>query len=64
MKIDTTKLDVAMANACMSAADLCDKSEISKPTFAKIRTGKRNPKPITVGKIAKALNCSVTDLLE
>lgn len=64
MKINTIKLDVAMANACISAAELCERAEISNQTLTKIRNGERNPKPATVGKIAKALNCNVTDLLE
>lgn len=64
MKLNARKLDLAMAKACITTTELCEVSGVSRPSFAKIRTGRRNPKPATIGKIAKALNCDVEDLLE
>lgn len=64
MKINSDKLMLAMANACVTISELSIRSNISRPTLTKFTTGKSNPRPITVGKIAKALNVKVEDLIE
>lgn len=63
MKIDKNKLAVAIANECISFKDLCKKAGISEVGFRQIRAGTRNPKPITVGKIARALNVNVQEII-
>lgn len=63
MKVNKSKLELAMAQACMNAYDICKLAGIQYQTYRRIANG-GSPKPATVGKIAKALNCSVTDLLE
>lgn len=63
MKIDNRKLSVAMANECMTIKSLCEKAGVSEISFRKIRAGTRNPKPITVGKIARALNVTVQEII-
>lgn len=63
MKLDKNKLDLAMANACLNSYELCDKGGIGRPTFAQIKNGKGNPKPATVGKLARALNVKVEDII-
>mgnify|MGYP000194648794 FL=1 len=57
------KLEIAMANACMNPYDLCKVAEIRYQTYQRITSGK-DAKPATVGKIAKALNVSVENLIE
>lgn len=57
------KLEVAMANACMNPYDLCKASEIRYQTYQRITSGKE-AKPATIGKIAKALNIPVEQLIE
>ena len=57
------KLEIAMANACMNPYDLCKVAEIRYQTYQRITSGK-DAKPATVGKIAKALNVLVENLIE
>ena len=64
MKIDVKKLEVAMGNACMTAERLSGVTGIGTCTLTRIKKGQQNPRPATVGKIAKALNVKVEDLVE
>jgi len=64
MKINKNRLNLAMANACMSINDLAEKSEISRISIGRFISGKTEPKPVTVGKLAKALNVKVEYLIE
>ena len=57
------KLEIALANACMNPYDLCKVAEIRYQTYQRITSGK-DAKPATVGKIAKALNVPVENLIE
>lgn len=52
-----------MARACMNAEDLQNKTRISMPTIYNAASGK-SVRPATLGKIAKALNVDVTEILE
>ncbi len=63
MKINNSKLQIALANACMNPYDLCKAVNIQYQTYRRITAGS-NCKTATVGKIAKALDCKVTELLE
>ena len=63
MKINKKKLEIAMANVCMNTADLQKAAEMPMPTLAGAISGK-NIRPATAGKIAKALKCNVTEILE
>lgn len=63
MKISKEKLEIQMANACMNAYDVCAKVNLKYPTFSKARRGEE-VKPATAGKIAKALEVPVEELLE
>ncbi len=64
MKVNIQKLQIAMANACMNKTELADSVGISKITVSTYFSGKRNPSLKTVGKIAKALNVPVTEIIE
>lgn len=59
MKIDEAKLDIERARKVLKLNEL----GVSKATIKRIRAGEEI-KPCTVGKIAKALGCDVTDILE
>lgn len=63
MIVNNSKLQIALASACMNPYDLCAKIDISYQTYRRILTGKRC-KTATVGKIAKALNVQVQDIIE
>ena len=52
-----------MANACITINELSKKSNVSRYTLNKYTSGKSNPKPATIGKLAKALNVPVEELI-
>lgn len=64
MKVNSEKLMIAQANSCLNNKELCKIAEIGTLTLLEIKNGKRKPTLKTVGKIAKALNVDVTELLE
>lgn len=63
MKIDNSKLELAMANACINTNELSQKASINCSTLTRIKNGKQ-VQPITVGKIAQALNVQVIEIIE
>ncbi len=63
MKADRKKLELAMARACMNTGDLVKTSGMPRPTVNNVITG-RNVTPATMGRIARALDVDVTDILE
>lgn len=64
MKIDNRKLELAMASVCCTAESLSSMTGVAQATIARIKKGSQNPRPATVGKIAKALNVKVEDLID
>ena len=60
MKIDTIKLDVVLAKRCMSMSDL--KSAVSPQTLKRVRRGE-DLLPKTVGKIARAVDVDVSEIV-
>lgn len=64
MKIDKMKLDLAMANKAYSAKELSQKCGVSQVTIVRITKGVQEARPETIGKIAKALDVPVTDIIE
>lgn len=64
MKLNAEKMNAAVGNACMTYKILSERTGISVCTLARIKNGHQNPRPATVGKIAKALNVKVEDLVE
>lgn len=64
MKFDKDKLLLLMAEQCINPYAFCEKAGITYATYHKLIKGESKPKPATIGKIAKALNVKVQDLLE
>ena len=64
MKINKKRLETAMAQNCIGILELADISNVSRTVLFRIRKENSNLRPVTVGKIAKALNCDVTELIE
>lgn len=63
LMVSAEKVQLKMAKACMNPYDLCSKAEISYPSYQRIiKTG--NCKLSTLGKIAKALDCDPTDIIQ
>ena len=63
MKIDLRKLLIVMARKKITDTELCAAAGIPKSTFSNIKGGKRNPKPVTIGKLAEALSVDVVELV-
>lgn len=64
MKISTEKIELAMANAVVGTKRLSELTGIAPAMITRIKNGSQQPRPVTVGKIAKALNVKVEDLVE
>ena len=63
MIINNSKLQIALATACMNPYDLCKEIGIQYQTYRRVSAGNKC-KPATVGKIARALNVPVEQLIE
>lgn len=63
MKANRKKLELAMARACMDSKSLPIAAGIPRPTVNNAIVGK-NIRPITLGKIAKALNVDPVEIME
>lgn len=64
MLVDGGKIYLNMARQCMTMNQLAEKSQLSVQALNNIFKGKRNPKPATVGYIAKALGVDPADILK
>ena len=64
MILNIYKFKIAMAKACITINELSQKSNVSRYTLNKYTSRKSNPKPATLGKIAKALNVPVEELID
>ena len=65
MKIDVEKLKIAQANSCLTNKELCENAKIGALTLIEIKNGKRkSPTLKTLGKLAKALNVNVIELIK
>ncbi|MEA4815963.1 MAG: helix-turn-helix transcriptional regulator [Lachnospiraceae bacterium] len=63
MKLDVDKMQLEMANSCFTISELAEKSNISRVALRRYITRQGNPKPATIGKIAKALNVQVAEII-
>lgn len=63
MIVNKRKLYIAMARACMNAADVQKKTGMPRPTLNNAISGK-DVRTATVGRIAKALGVDVTEIID
>ena len=63
MRLNVQKLLLAMARVKITDSELCDAAGVPKSTFSNIKAGKRNAKPVTLGKLAEALRVDVSELV-
>ncbi len=61
--LSARKINLRLANSMMSVKDLAEKSDVSIKTLWGIFKKGKPVRPCTAGKIAKALGCSVEELL-
>ena len=64
MKLSIKKLNLIMAEKTIPVKEVLEKAEISNATFSRMKAGTQEPRPQTLGKIARALGVKVEDLLE
>lgn len=64
MKIDKMKFDIAMAKKGYSAKELSEKCGVSQITIARLKRGVQKARPVTISKIAKALNVPVESIVD
>lgn len=63
MKISKRKLEIAMARAELNRDTLAKKADMPIPTVCNVYT-RGTCKPATAGRIAKALEVDVTEIME
>lgn len=63
MIADRYKIQLAMARLCISLNELATKADMPVQTVRKVMSCNHSVKPITIGKIAKALQVDVTEIL-
>ncbi len=64
MVVCKQKVELIMADNCITYDDLAKKSGLSRFTIQKMLAGKVDTRPVTVGKIAKALGVNAKELIE
>lgn len=62
MKVDNSKLEMELARKCVTLSDLRGNG-LSPQTLTRIRKG-TDVKPVTVGKIAKALGVDPAEIIK
>lgn len=63
MKLNIKKVKIAMADKCLSSRGLAEKSGINYVTLIPYLNGSREPKTEALGKIAKALEVDVAEII-
>lgn len=63
LKVSQDKVQLLMAQNCMNPYDLCSKADISYASYRRIMK-QGGCKLATLGKLAKALEVNVTEILE
>lgn len=64
MKVNFKKISVLQAKKELSTRELSKLSNISESAICKIKKGIREPQEKTVGKIARALDVEVMELIQ
>ena len=63
MKLNREKVDLAMARNCMTVTDLAETYGVSRARMNVILNSQKIT-PLCAGRIAKALNCDVTEIID
>ncbi|MEW4415132.1 helix-turn-helix transcriptional regulator [Clostridium sp. AN503] len=63
MRLNTRKIQLLMAKACINQASLAGLAGISRQTMSAVMNG-RNCRPELLGKIAKALEVEPEEIIE
>jgi transcriptional regulator with XRE-family HTH domain len=63
IKVNIKNLILARAKAGLSTEEVAKKAELGRVTISKLQNGTIKPNPVTIGKLARALNIPVEDLI-
>lgn len=63
MKANRKKIELAMARKCISLNELQEKAGMPLPTVKGVIYGK-SVKPVTLGKVARALEVEIEEIME
>ena len=63
MRVDKSKLSLAMARACMTPESLTAAAGMPRPTVNNVISG-RSVMPVTLGKVARALGVDPADIIK
>jgi len=63
MKIIKEAFNIALANSGMLLNELCETADVTPAAVNRILNGKRQARPQTVGKLAKALGVPVEEIV-
>lgn len=63
LELNIERLRLAQARACLNDTELANKAELGVGTLPKIFNKRRAATPKTIGKLAKALNVDVTEII-
>lgn len=64
LKVNQSKFLLALAKSEMTTTDLEGKSKVGRTTISKIIHGETKVKPAIIGKLAKALNVDVEQIVD
>ncbi|WP_324823102.1 helix-turn-helix transcriptional regulator [Sinanaerobacter sp. ZZT-01] len=64
MKIDKRRFEICLANKNLLINDVCDATGLTRTSVTLAIQGKRNTRPQTIGKIARALEVPVEEIIK
>lgn len=64
MKLSNRSLQILMAERIITVTELAEMAGLSRVFIGSCVAGTANPKPATIGKIARALNVPVQEIIE
>lgn len=63
MVADRYKVQIAMARACMTVNEIAQKADMPFQSVKNVVSGRRSVRPETIGRVAKALQVDVVEIL-
>ena len=63
MRADKNKTQIVMARKCMDPSYIAENAKMPLQTVKNVINGNRSVRPATIGKVAKALQVDVTEIM-
>lgn len=64
MRIDKGKLLISIAKSEKTITKLCEEAGVNRVTFYRIMNEKQKPMPATIGKLCRALDVQVEEIVK